>query len=142
MPIRTAQAEWHGPLREGHGHLGFGNGAYEGSYSWNSRFASGRGTNPEELIAAAHAACYSMALAGDLGDAGFKPTAVSTSAKVHINPAPAGGWDITAIDLSCVATVPDIDDATFQRIAEGTRTGCPVSKALRSVTINLVARLA
>lgn len=141
MPIRTSDAEWHGSLREGHGHLRFGNGAYEGTYSWNSRFASGRGTNPEELIAAAHAGCYSMALAGDLGGAGFKPNAVSTTAKVHVDPNPNGGWDITSIDLTSIADVPGIDDATFQKIAAATKEGCPVSKALKSVKINLTARL-
>ncbi len=113
-------------------------GAYEGPFSYVSRFESGPGTNPEELIAAAHAGCYSMALSATLGKAGFTPTAIDTTAAVHLNP-PAG---ITRIELSTVAEVPGLDDADFQKYAEETKSNCPVSKALSAVEITLTARLA
>jgi osmotically inducible protein OsmC len=141
MLTRTSDAEWHGGLHEGHGHMRFGGGAYDGAYTWNSRFSDGGGTNPEELLAAAHAGCFSMALAADLGDAGFKPNLVRTEAEVHIDKLPKGGWTITGIELLCGADVPGIDKATFDRIAEGTRANCPVSKALSAVKITLSATL-
>ncbi len=141
MPTRTSDAEWHGNLKAGHGHMRFGSGAYDGAYSFSSRFENGRGTNPEELIGAAHAGCFSMALAADLEGAGYKPSAVSTVAKVHINPAAGGGFEISSIDLDSTASVPGIDNAAFQKIAEGTKQNCPVSKALRATKINLTARL-
>lgn len=141
MPVRTADAEWKGSLREGDGHMRLGTGAYDGRYTWNSRFADGGGTNPEELIAAAHAGCFSMALAGDLGKAGFKPELVRTTAKVHIDKPGEGGWEITQIDLTTAAKVPGIDKAAFDKIAEGTRINCPVSKALKAVKITLDATL-
>jgi len=120
----------------------FGSAAYDGAYSFTSRFENGTGTNPEELLGAAHAGCFSMALAADLEGAGFKPGSVRTTAKVHINPDPAGGFGINLIELDAVAEVPGIDDAAFQKIAEGTKAGCPVSKALKATRIELKARLA
>ncbi len=140
MPNRTSEAEWEGTLHEGRGHMRFGGGAYDGEYTWNSRFAAGGGTNPEELIAAAHAGCFAMALSGDLVDAGYTPKLIRTSAEVHLNKV-EGKWTITRIDLVCGAEVPDIDKATFARIAEGTRVGCPVSRALKAVEITLDATL-
>jgi osmotically inducible protein OsmC len=140
MPTRTSDAEWHGTLREGHGHMRFGGGAYDGAYTWNSRFSDGGGTNPEELLAAAHAGCYSMALSGDLVKAGFKPNDIRTTAKVHIEQV-NGSWTITQIDLTTGADVPGIDQATFATVAEATRLGCPVSRALGAVKITLDATL-
>jgi osmotically inducible protein OsmC len=117
-----------------------GSGAYEGSYSFVSRFESGDGTNPEELIAAAHAGCFSMALSSALGQAGFTPASIATSAAVHLDRI-ADGFGITKIDLDTVATVPGIDDSAFQEIAEQAKAGCPVSKALAAIEITLSARL-
>ena len=118
-----------------------GGGAYEGPYSFSSRFEDGKGTNPEELIAAAHAGCYSMALSGALGRAGFEPTSVRTTADVHLNKTDAG-FRIQRIDLRTEAEVPDMDDAKFQEVAEATKSGCPVSVLLApGAEINLEAKL-
>jgi len=137
MPTRNSSAQWQGSLREGAGTMRLGSGAYEGPYSFVSRFEDGPGTNPEELIAAAHAGCYSMALSSNLGKAGYTPTSISTTASVHLNP-PAG---ITKIELSTVAVVPGLDDAEFQKIADETKSTCPVSKALSAVETTLTAQL-
>ena len=137
MPTRDSTAQWHGSLREGAGTMRLGSGAYEGPYTFASRFESGQGTNPEELIAAAHAGCYSMALSSSLGKAGHTPTSIDTTATVHLNP-PAG---ITKIELITRAVVPDLDEATFQKIADETKDTCPVSKALSAVEITLRAQL-
>lgn len=142
MPTRNAKAEWNGNLKGGNGRMALGSGAYEGAYSFASRFESGTGTNPEELIGAAHAGCYSMALAADLEGAGYQPKKVNTTAKVHINPAAGGGMEINLIELDSVAEVPGITPEDFQRIAEGTKANCPVSKALKATKIELKARLA
>ncbi len=141
MAIRTADAEWQGNLQEGKGHMRLGSGSYEGNYSFRSRMGDGAtGTNPEELIGAAHAGCYSMALAASLAGAGFTPTRVHTTARVHFNPV-EGGFAINPIDLETEAVVPGIDEATFQRIAQDAKVNCPVSKALASTPINLKATL-
>ena len=140
MPVRTSDAEWTGTLREGAGTMRLGGGAFEGQYSFGSRFEEGSGTNPEELIAAAHAGCYSMALAGDLGKAGHTPTSVRTTARVHVEKGESG-FSITLIELATQAAVPGIEADEFQKIAEGTKSGCPVSKALASVPIELTATL-
>ncbi len=140
MPVRTAKAQWDGTLKEGKGTMSLGSGAFQGAYSFSSRFEQGTGTNPEELIGAAHAGCFSMALSAALGKAGFTPRRVSTSAGVHIDPV-EGGFAITAIDLTTEAVVPGIDNAKFQEIAEGAKKGCPVSKALAATKINLSAKL-
>jgi lipoyl-dependent peroxiredoxin len=137
MPTRNSSAQWQGSLREGAGTMRLGSGAYEGPYSFVSRFEDGAGTNPEELIAAAHAGCYSMALSSNLGKAGYTPTSIETTATVHLNP-PAG---ITKIELSTRAVVPGLDDAEFQKIAEETKSTCPVSKALSAVETTLTAQL-
>ncbi len=141
MPTRTSSALWEGNLRDGSGTMKLGSGAFEGSYSFMSRFESGSGTNPEELIAAAHAGCFSMALSNGLSQAGFTPTSIATSATVHLDRV-ADGFGITKIDLDTVGTVPGIDDAKFQAIAAEAKAGCPVSKALAATEITLSARLA
>ena len=141
MAIRTSEAEWRGNLREGRGRMKLGSGAFEGEYSFPSRFESGQGTNPEELIGAAHAGCFSMALAAALTKAGHAPTRVHTVARVHLDTVDQG-FAITTIDLETDAEVPGIDEAAFQREAQGAKQNCPVSKALQGVTINLTARLA
>lgn len=140
MPDRVSSAVWEGGLKGGKGRMKVGKGAYEGPYSFASRFESGGGTNPEELIAAAHAGCYSMALSAGLEGAGHTPRSVSTTASVTIEPA-GGGFAITKIRLECRASVPGIEAAAFGKIAEDTKTGCPVSKALSAVKIELDARL-
>jgi osmotically inducible protein OsmC len=141
MAVRQSSAVWNGSLKEGKGSMALGSGAFEGPYSFASRFEEGTGTNPEELIGAAHAGCFSMALSADLGRAGYTPTQVSTTAKVHLGTVD-GKARITKIVLTCKAQVPEISEAEFLSIAEGTKTGCPVSAALASVpTIDLDARL-
>ena len=142
MATRSANANWNGTLTEGDGTMEFGGGAFRGSYSFKSRFEEGEGTNPEELIAAAHAGCFSMALALGLEQAGYSPEAVETTAEVHLNPDDGGGFAINRFDLHTKARVADIDAAEFQRVAEETKRGCPVSKALAAVgEINLDATL-
>lgn len=140
MTQRTANATWNGDLMGGNGEMALGSGAYRGQYSFQSRFENGTGTNPEELVAAAHAGCFSMALAHSLASAGFKPDRVETKAVVHL--AKAGdGFEIPRIELDVEANVPDIDEATFRDHAEKTKVGCPVSKALAGPEITLNARL-
>jgi len=140
MPVRNAEATWNGGLKDGKGSVKLGSGAYEGQYSFSSRFESGTGTNPEELIAAAHAGCYSMALSAGLGGAGFKPESVHTTAAVSIEKVGAG-FKITKIHLKSEAKVPGIDAAKFQEIATATKAGCPVSQALSATPIELEAKL-
>jgi osmotically inducible protein OsmC len=141
MPVRSGSAEWRGGLKDGQGDLTVGQNAWHSPYNFSQRFGEEPGTNPEELIGAAHAACYSMALSGGLGAAGFTPDWVRTTAKVHIDP-DGGGFTIGTIDLDCEAHVPGLDEAQFQDIAEKTKQGCPVSKVLAGAKINLTARLA
>ncbi|MEE8600990.1 OsmC family protein [Euzebya tangerina] len=133
---RTSAAEWKGDLRGGSGTLELGSGAYSGNYSFVSRFETGEGTNPEELIAAAHAACYSMALSNELASGGHTPDSVATEATVTLD-----GLEITTIHLACTASVPDIDDAAFQEVAAGAKENCPVSKVLAGAEITLEATL-
>jgi lipoyl-dependent peroxiredoxin len=135
MAIRHAQAEWKGTLREGSGVMKFGK--FEGPYTYASRFESGEGTNPEELVGAAHAGCFSMFLSSLLTKAGFKPTRIHTTATVHLEAGPT----ITKIELKTEAQVPNLDDAKLQEIAEEAKRQCPVSKALASVDIQLHATL-
>jgi lipoyl-dependent peroxiredoxin len=132
MPKRTASARWSGSLEEGEGTMRMVSGAYEGPYSFQSRFQEGDGTNPEELIAAAHAGCFSMALSLFLGNAGYTPESVETDATVHIEQV-GEGFGITRIELRTRASVPGIDEEEFQRQAEAAKEGCPVSQALRAV---------
>jgi lipoyl-dependent peroxiredoxin len=140
MPTRTADAEWTGDLPSGAGHMRLGSGAFDGPFDFRSRMQDGGGTNPEELIGAAHAGCFSMAFAAALGGAGFTPERIATNAKVHFNKGDAG-WSIDRIELTTRAAVPGISDADFQRIAGEAKSGCPVSKALAGVEIVLDAAL-
>lgn len=137
MSIRTSSAEWKGTLKEGAGTMKLGSGAYEGPYTFASRFESGPGTNPEELIGAAHAGCFSMFLSALLTGAGFKPARVATSARVHLGEGPT----ITLIELTTEAEVPGLSDADLQKHAEAAKKGCPVSKALAGPEIRLQAQL-
>ncbi len=140
MALRKASAVWNGGLQDGQGTVRLGSGAFEGRYSFASRFEEGSGTNPEELIGAAHAGCFSMALAAGLGRAGFAPRRVSTEAKVHLVKGEAG-FAISRVDLDCVAEVPGISAEAFAEQAEAAKKGCPVSKALAAIEIVLNARL-
>lgn len=138
MPVRSAKAAWKGSFREGTGTASFGD--FEGRYTFASRFEEGEGTDPEEMLGAAFAACFSMALAADLGRAGFEPDEVRSEAQVHIGKRERG-FPITHIDLATEARVPGIDDATFQEQAQNAKRNCPVSRALAVKEINLDARL-
>jgi len=140
MAKRKAEAEWNGSLREGSGQVKLGSGAFEGKYSFASRFEEAGGTNPEELIAAAHAGCFSMALSAGLGKAGFQPKRVHTTATVHLEKV-GEAFGITRIDLECEAEVPGIDADAFHAQAMAAKENCPVSKALKAVEITLKARL-
>ena len=141
MPTRTSEAKWSGDLKAGSGTMKLGSGAYEGAYTFKSRMETGPGTNPEELIAAAHAGCFSMALSAMLSGAGHFPKSVHTTAKVTFNPVD-GGFAITKIELVTEGQVPGLDAAGFQKFAEDAKKGCPVSKALAAVPeITLSAKL-
>lgn len=140
MIVRKSNAEWLGDLKSGTGSVALGSGAFAGPYSFQSRFESGTGTNPEELVAAAHAGCYSMAFSHALASAGFTPKRVATTAAVKLE-AVAGGFAITGIELVMEAVVPGIEEAQFQAIAAEAKVGCPISKALAAVPISLVAAL-
>jgi len=141
MLVRKSKAVWEGSLKYGKGTMKIGAGAYEGRYSFASRFEQGQGTNPEELIGAAHAGCFSMALSLILEQAGYKPERIETTARVSIDKVPEG-FKIMAIDLETEGLVPGIDEKTFLEKAEAAKKGCPVSIALASVEIRLRARLA
>ena len=138
--IRTSKAQWNGSLKDGKGTVSLGSGAYDGQYSFTSRFESGTGTNPEELVAAAHAGCFSMALSAGLGKAGITPNRISTDAKVNFEKV-GDGFSITRIDLITEGDVPGIDEATFIEHAESAKKGCPISRALGAVEITLSAKL-
>jgi len=141
MPARTATARWEGGLQQGKGTMRLGSGAFEGPYSFASRFEDGTGTNPEELIGAAHAGCFSMALSAGLERAGYTANAIDTSARVQLERADSG-FRISRIELSTTADVSGIDDAAFREQADTAKANCPVSKALAGVDIQLDARLA
>jgi osmotically inducible protein OsmC len=138
MPVRTAHAVWHGNLKDGKGTMSFG--SFQGAYSAGSRFEEAKGTNPEELIGAAHAGCFSMALAHELAQKGYSPKGIETEARVKIEKA-EDGFAITEVHLITKAEVPGLDDAVFKKTAEGAKSGCPVSKALTGVRISLDATL-
>lgn len=140
MPVRSASAEWQGDLPRGKSTIKSQTGAIDGQYSFASRFEEGTGTNPEELIAAAHAGCYSMALSNMLAQAGHTPASVKTTAKVHLTKI-EGGVGITLIELTCRAVVPGLDAAGFMDHAQKAKVGCPVSRALSAVRIELDAAL-
>lgn len=134
--IRHAEAQWNGSIREGNGHVKVETGALDSPYSFKSRFEGGGETNPEELLGAAHAACFSMALSGVLTKEGHPPKSIHTTAAVHINPVP-GGFGITLIELETVGEVPGIDAPAFDAAAASAKAGCPLSKALAAVEIHL-----
>ncbi|MGZ8852987.1 MAG: OsmC family protein [Thermoanaerobaculia bacterium] len=140
MPVRKAEAEWKGTLKEGKGEIKTESGAVNGQYSFGTRFENAKGTNPEELIGAAHAGCFSMAFAAGLEKAGKPAKRVHTTASVRLDKV-GEGFGITKIDLVTEAEVPGIDEATFQQTAKGAKEGCPVSKALAGVQISLSAKL-
>lgn len=141
MTINIASAQWQGDLPTGKGEVSLGNGAFKGEYSFKSRFEDGKGTNPEELIAAAHAACFSMAFSHGLAQAGFTPTSVQTKASVALAK-DANGFAISQIVLDCEGDVPSITEAKFYEIGNAAKANCPISKALAAVpTITLNAKL-
>ncbi len=140
MPIRHASAVWEGTLTAGKGTMKLGSGAFSGEYSFGSRFEEKTGTNPEELIGAAHAGCFSMALAGLLSQAGHPARRIATSAKVALDKA-KDGFKITSINLTTEAEVPGIDPKEFEKHAEAAKKNCPVSQALTGVKIELQAKL-
>ncbi len=138
---RTANAVWKGTLKEGSGSLNAPGGALKNTeYSFGSRFASGAGTNPEELIAAAHAGCFAMALSATLGEAGFTPTSLDATAEVSIDNVPPKGWTVTASHLVLKATIPGIDAAKFNELAAKAKANCPISRLLNA-TVTLDAKL-
>jgi osmotically inducible protein OsmC len=141
MPKRTAQAEWSGDLPGGKGTMEFGGGAFEGQYSYGSRFEEGEGTNPEELIAAAHAGCFSMQIAGVLSAAGHVPDSVRTTARISLDKE-GDAFSITRSDLETEVEVAGLSDEEFQRHATEAKEICPVSRALGAIEIGLQARLA
>ena len=141
MPTREAQAEWLGNFARGKGTMSFGSGAFEGAYTAASRFEQGEGTNPEELIAAAHAGCFSMAFALALTEAGHEPESVETTARVSIEK-DEDGFSITRSDLNTEVKVEGLADDEFQKIAGEAKQGCPVSRALGAIEIGLEAKLA
>lgn len=138
MAKRESSAVWKGNLVDGKGSMRLGSGAFEGDFSRASRFEDGPGTNPEELIGAAHAGCFSMFLSAILSKAGHEPTSIATSVKVHLGDGPK----ITLLELSTVGIVPGIDEKTFVEFAEQAKQGCPVSQALSAVEMKLIAKLA
>lgn len=141
MPTRRAEAEWKGNLAEGEGKLKLGSGVFEGPYSFKSRFEEGQtATNPEELIGAAHAGCFTMAMTAALSRAGIKPTRIHTNARVTIDKV-GEGFAITRIELETEAEIPGIDDAAFQNYAKGAKENCPVSKVLAGTEIHMNAKL-
>ncbi len=138
MAIRYAEARWEGTLKEGSGYLSLESGVYAGPYTWAGRFADGRGTNPEELVGAAHAGCYTMFLSAILTKDNITPTRIDAKSSVHLGDGPT----ITKIDLEVEANIPGLDDAAFQEYANRAKMNCPVSKALAAVSeITLNAKL-
>jgi osmotically inducible protein OsmC len=137
MAIRNASAVWNGTLKEGEGTMKLGSGAFEGAFTFASRFEEGPGTNPEELVGAAQAGCFSMFLASVLTDAGYPPVQVRTSAKVHLGDGPR----ITLIELDTEAEVPNIDEKTFLESVDKSKKNCPISLALTGPELRVSARL-
>jgi osmotically inducible protein OsmC len=140
MSVRESTARWEGDLRGGKGSMRLGSGAFEGQFSFKSRFEEGTGTNPEELIGAAHAGCFSMAFSNMLSEAGHVPTRVSTTARVHLEKVD-GKQTISRIELDTEGDVPGISKQKFLEIADKAKAGCPVSRALGAVNITLAAKL-
>jgi lipoyl-dependent peroxiredoxin len=137
MAIRSASAVWNGTLKEGKGSMKLGSGAFEGAFSFASRFEEGPGTNPEELVGAAQAGCFSMYLASVLTNAGYPPKQIRTSAKVHLGDGPR----ITLIELDTEAEVPNVDEKTFLESVDKSKKNCPISLALTGPELHVAARL-
>jgi osmotically inducible protein OsmC len=137
---RTAAVKWQGDVAKGHGTITTGSGKVSADYSFGTRFTSEPGTNPEELLAASHAACFTMALSASLTRAGHPPHSIDTTAKVHLQKSGAG-FDIPRIELTTNATVPGITDNEFQQLANQSKESCPISKALHAVPMTLIATL-
>jgi osmotically inducible protein OsmC len=137
MPVRNASAEWKGTLKEGGGTMTVASGAFEVPFTFSTRFESAPGTNPEELVGAAHAGCFSMFLSALLTNAGFTPTRIHTTATVHLDEGPT----ITLIELDTQASVPNLTQAVLQEHAEAAKKNCPISKALTGPEIKLTATL-
>lgn len=129
MAVRNAEAKWNGNLREGKGTMKLGSGAWEGPYTFDTRFGEAKGTNPEELVGAAHSGCFSMFLSAQLAKAGFTAESIHTTARVHLTDGPT----ISKIELTCNATVPGVSAEKFQELVDVSKKGCPVSKALAAV---------
>lgn len=140
MPSRSARAHWEGSIKDGGGSVAVDSGVLDAPYSFGSRFESGQGTNPEELLGAAHAGCFTMALSLALTEAGHAPTRLDTTARVTIERTDQG-FRITHIDLESEGEVPGIDASEFERLADGAKTNCPVSRALAGTEIGLQAKL-
>ncbi len=141
MPTRKAEAEWEGNLAEGSGRLKVGSGAFEGPYSFKSRFEEGQAaTNPEELLGAAHAGCFTMALTAQLSRAGIKAKRIHTEARVKLEKV-GEAFSITQIELEMEAEIPDVDDAAFQKYALDAKQNCPLSKALAATQVSMTAKL-
>jgi osmotically inducible protein OsmC len=132
MAIRSSTAKWQGDLKSGNGSMTIGKDRFTGPFSFATRFEESPGTNPEELVGAAHAGCFSMAFSGNLAKAGHTPRQVATRAEVHFGPDPAGGVHVSKIELIVDADVPGIDQEKFQALVEETRTGCPISKLVKA----------
>jgi osmotically inducible protein OsmC len=143
MPTRRSSARWEGGIKSGKGTFKGESGAIGGQYSFSSRFEEGVGSNPEELLAAAEAACFSMALSGNIERAGGTPTSIDTNAACTVSPNPGGGgFTITKIDLDVTVAATGIDDAKFQEVAQQTLETCPVSRAFHgNLEISLNAKL-
>lgn len=141
MPVRHADARWEGDLESGKGEMHLGGGAWSGPYSHASRFEEGSGTNPEELLAGAHAGCFSMKFAGVLAEAGHKPESISTTADVHLDKT-GDGFAITRVVLRTEARVPGIEEERFQELAEVAKRDCPVSQLFTGADIAVEATLA
>lgn len=140
MKIRKSDAIWEGNLKEGRGTIALGDGKFDVPYDFRARFEDGAGTNPEELIGGAHAGCFSMALAHALTEAGHPPVKIETRAAVHLEKV-SDGFAIPKIELDTTADVPGVDEETFQRLAQGAKQNCPVSKVLAGAEIVLAAKL-
>ncbi len=142
MPVRSAEAQWEGGIKSGGGAVRTESGILDSQYNFSGRFEEGSGTNPEELIAAAEAACYSMALSGNLEGAGFEAESIRTTAECHVVPKDGGGFVINRIDVRTEVKAGDISDEQFQQIAQQTKDTCPVSVVLSAAEITLEAKLA
>lgn len=140
MPVRQAEAQWQGNLLEGKGTIKLASGLFEGPYDWRARSADGPGTNPEELLGASHAGCFSMALSAQLANNNTPATRIHTNAKVHLEKLESG-FAITQIELETEVEAPGLDEAKFQELANTAKTNCPISKALAGTTIQLKATL-